>query len=85
MILAATPAHSHGRALSTWRAVQNGAYIAPVVVTGQLTAAIGLPAVLAGPCVLAAMAALAYLAASPAGAPRRMAAAALRRRLAPEP
>ncbi|HEY1619754.1 MAG TPA: MFS transporter [Streptosporangiaceae bacterium] len=52
-ILSAAPAHRHGQALSTWRAVQSAAGVAPAAITGTLTTAIGLPATLTATCCLA--------------------------------
>jgi hypothetical protein len=60
-ILSAIPAESHGRALSTWRAIQSSADIAPTAIIGQLTAVAGLSAVLSGTCALAGVAGLLYL------------------------
>jgi hypothetical protein len=61
-VLQVVPAAAHGRALSSWRAVQAAANLAPAAAIGQLMTVTGLTTVLTGTCALAAAVGLACLA-----------------------
>jgi hypothetical protein len=69
-VLLVVPAAAHGRALSSWRAVQAAANLAPAAAIGQLITVAGLATVLTETCALAAAVGLACLAAAIATRPR---------------